>query len=123
MTTAVTSMPRTKERRRAAGTRRSSIPLPATDRNALSEALLADATFTYRAPTGTTQVFLAGDFNAWSPRATRMVRRGETYSKRLSLRPGEYQYKFVVDGQWCEDPLASQQAPNHLGSMNSVIRI
>jgi len=69
------------------------------------------------------QVFIAGDFNAWDPQKTRMVKRNGTFRKRIELAPGEHEYKCIVDGKWQTDPSAAIQVHNSIGSMNSVIRI
>lgn len=69
------------------------------------------------------EVFLVGDFNDWDPRADRMVKRKGVFQKLLQLEPGEYQYKFLVDGQWFEDPSAMIQVPNAFGTINSVVRV
>lgn len=78
-------------------------------------------TFTVHADVGS-KVFLAGDFNGWDPEAKPMVdKKGDgDFSVTLSLRPGEYQYKFVVNGTWCADPLNKDVVPNDLGTFNSV---
>jgi 1,4-alpha-glucan branching enzyme len=69
------------------------------------------------------EVYLTGDFCDWVPQAIRMVKRGGCFRTKLALSPGEYQYKFVVDGQWHADPAATAQVPNEFGSMNSVVRV
>jgi 1,4-alpha-glucan branching enzyme len=69
------------------------------------------------------EVYLVGDFNEWNPTADRMSRWKGTFRRRISLEPGEYQYKFLVDGQWHNDPTAAAQVPNEFGTLNSVIRV
>lgn len=69
------------------------------------------------------RVCLAGDFNGWDAERGRMSRRDGRFVKRLRLLPGEYQYKFFVDGEWFADPAAEAQAPNEFGTTNSVVRI
>jgi len=69
------------------------------------------------------QVFLAGDFNNWDPATSRMTRRNGAFRKRMQLEPGEHQYKFIVDGEWQNDPAAMAQVPNDMGSMNSVVHV
>lgn len=67
-------------------------------------------------------VFIAGTFNDWNPITTPMIALGEgRWVKELTLPPGRYEYRFVVDGEWFSDPAASEQAPNPHGSSNSVI--
>ncbi|MCK9294857.1 MAG: isoamylase early set domain-containing protein [Desulfobulbaceae bacterium] len=70
------------------------------------------------------QVFIAGDFNDWnaSEHAMRKFKDGK-YSKMLKLKPGRYEYQFIVDGQWWTDPANPNRQPNSFGSENSVIEI
>jgi 1,4-alpha-glucan branching enzyme len=71
-----------------------------------------------------TQVSLCGEFNAWSPAAAPMKRQADGHwQTTLALRPGRYQYKFVVDGQWLPDPNARAFVPNDFGSLNSLIDV
>ena len=51
-------------------------------------------------------VYLAGSFNEWSTAAKKMAYKTKSgiYSATVQLAPGEYQYKFVIDGTWCADP-------------------
>jgi len=55
-----------------------------------------------------TNVFVAGLFNEWDATSTRMARRPDDgwWYVELDLFPGRYGYKFVVDGDWIEDPLS-----------------
>ncbi len=41
--------------------------------------------------------------------------------KRLVLPPGRYEYRFVVDGQWLDDPAAKETVPNPLRGVNAVL--
>jgi 1,4-alpha-glucan branching enzyme len=67
-------------------------------------------------------VRVAGDFNGWRPEATPLTsdKIGE-WTVRLPLRSGRYEYRFVVDGLWMEDPEAGQRAVNPHGGFNSVV--
>jgi hypothetical protein len=68
------------------------------------------------------EVNVAGNFNNWHPEATPMKNTGEgNWAVRLMLRAGQYEYRFIVDGQWREDAQASQRVPNPYGSFNSVV--
>ena len=70
------------------------------------------------------RVCLCGDFNQWSPEATPMTRADHgPWSAAVSLPPGRYQYKLVVDGQWVHDPNARENISNPHGSLNSVIEV
>jgi 1,4-alpha-glucan branching enzyme len=70
------------------------------------------------------EVLLLGDFNNWSPEKHPMQKdKNGTWKKRVMLSPGNYEYKFLVDGQWKEDPRNDRRCPNRFGSFNSVIRM
>ncbi len=70
------------------------------------------------------KVFLAGDFNEWAPRTSRMTKyKNGSFRARRKLLPGEYQYKFIVDGMWFNDPAAQAQVMNEHGTLNSVILV
>ncbi len=65
---------------------------------------------------------VAGSFNNWDPATTPMQRAGDgTWKAAISLRPGRYEYRFVVDGQWMADPNAKESVGNPYGSTNSVL--
>ena len=38
----------------------------------------------------------------------------------VPLPPGSHPYRFIVDGQWCDDPNAAQRMTNPFGTQNSV---
>ena len=79
--------------------------------------------FVCKGDSGAKQVFLAGDFNDWDPTATRMRGRNGSFRKKMELAPGEYHYKFVVDGEWQTDPASMIQMANDKGSTNSVVHV
>ncbi len=76
-------------------------------------------------------VSLVGTFNDWNPDATPMSRNaaGE-WTVTLELAPGRYEYKFVVDGQWCCEPGcddasfgSTDSVENPFGSRNRSIEV
>jgi 1,4-alpha-glucan branching enzyme len=71
------------------------------------------------------EVFLCGDFNQWSPESLRMIRRDGSgrWEKHLTLLPGRYEYRFIVDGKWMSDPHATVEVANEYGSCNSVVEV
>lgn len=80
-------------------------------------------TFEYYNP-GVRQVFIAGDFNSWSPNATEMESDGEgNWSKTVVLNPGKYGYKYIVDGNWQPDPDNPRTQPDGYGGVNSMVEI
>ena len=68
------------------------------------------------------KVFAAGSFNDWKPEKE-LKDSGNTgvYRAQLRLEPGEYQYKFVVNGNWCLDAENPRFIPNDFGTLNSVL--
>ena len=70
-------------------------------------------------------VSVAGDFNGWNPGQTRLERsEGGMWTATIALKPGRYQYMFVIDGkQWLADPLASEASGDGFGSQNAVLDV
>jgi 1,4-alpha-glucan branching enzyme len=76
-------------------------------------------------------VFLAGSFNNWSATATPMTRDNSGHwTVSLPLAPGGYEYKFVVDGEWCCEPGCTYKevhcphcTMNEFGTMNRVVEV
>ena len=50
------------------------------------------------------KVFLSGNFNDWNPDELSMERTPQGWKLDYILAPGNYEYKFVVDGKWITDP-------------------
>ena len=51
-------------------------------------------------------VYLAGNMNGWDTTKNKLTDEDgdRVYSTTLTLQPGEYAYKFVVNGTWTNDP-------------------
>lgn len=82
---------------------------------------LREVTFRFNPRLGFERVFLAGTFNGWSTDATEMRDLGGRFEVTLPLAVGDYQYKFVADGQWITDEAAAAFHPDGYGGRNSVI--
>ena len=79
--------------------------------------------FRYEAPEAGT-VFIAGDFNKWDSHAAELKKdKSGVWKASLKLKPGRYEYKFWVDGEWRNDPSCRQCTPNRFGSQNCVIEV
>jgi chromosome partitioning protein len=79
----------------------------------------------YRDPAAS-DVRIAGDFNGWVPdKNVRSLVQAEgierVWTKILRLPPGTYHYRYVVDGEWREDPDNPQAEPGPVGGRNSVL--
>lgn len=76
---------------------------------------------TYQHP-GATSVFISGSFNEWSPDATPLLNTGDgSWAVEIALPPGRYEYRFIVDGAWVDDPQAAEVAPSPFGNVNAVL--
>jgi len=66
-------------------------------------------------------VFIAGDFNQWNP-SSHPLKAGANGTWRISfgLKPGRYEYRFIVDGEWQNDPACSSFVENPFGTSNSL---
>ena len=70
------------------------------------------------------EVCIAGSFNDWHPGVTPMIRLHDgQWTKELTLPPGRYEYRFIVDGQWVDDPAATELIPNSFGTANAVLEV
>jgi 1,4-alpha-glucan branching enzyme len=49
-----------------------------------------------------------------------MKRRGGVWKASVSLQPGTYHYRFLVDGEWRDDPNCELHVPNPYGTQDSV---
>lgn len=76
--------------------------------------------FTMNAP-GATSVCLVGDFTHWQERPIPMKRgKSGVWKAAVSLQPGTHHYRFLVDGEWRDDPECQLHAPNPFGSQDDV---
>jgi 1,4-alpha-glucan branching enzyme len=68
------------------------------------------------------EVSLGGDFNNWDAIARPMKKDANgVWKKTLMLPPARYEYKFLVDGSWKNDPKNDQTCPNCFGTLNNVL--
>jgi 1,4-alpha-glucan branching enzyme len=68
------------------------------------------------------EVSLAGDFNDWDVTADSMKKdKSGTRKASVSLKPGRYEYRFIVDGNWNNDPSCAECVPNVFGGLNCVV--
>ena len=83
-----------------------------------------EVTFTVHAEKGKA-VYVAGEFNNWDPTAKKMAYKAKDgiYAATIKLAPGDYQYKFVIDGTWCADPENVNSVANDQGPFNSVVSV
>lgn len=68
-------------------------------------------------------VYLTGEFANWSSEGIRMEKdeRAGLWKAVLHLEPGEYEYRFIVDGVWIKDPDNTDSVLNEFGQENSLL--
>ena len=73
---------------------------------------------------GASRVCVAGSFNDWKPELSPLSpKENGRWVGDLAIKPGRYEYLFVVDGQWVLDPNAKETVQNPFGGRNSIIGV
>lgn len=79
--------------------------------------------FSYYAPDAGT-VKLAGDFTDWETEPVEMMHSADgTWFTVVPLAAGVYSYRFIVDGEWRDDPLSGCHMPNPFGTQNAILYV
>jgi anti-sigma factor RsiW len=70
-------------------------------------------------------VSVAGTFNKWKADANVLTKQENgIWTISIPLKPGEYNYMFVVDGKaWITDPNAETYSDDGFGNKNAVVRV
>jgi len=69
-------------------------------------------------------VSLVGDFNNWDINSHLLKKNSKgTWEISIDLTPGRYEYRFLVDGEWKNDPNCTSFAPNPFGGENSILTL
>ena len=77
-------------------------------------------TFSFNAPTAAS-VSLAADFTHWQKHPLALRKQaGGVWKATTSLAPGTYHYRFLVDGEWRDDPACTLRVGNPFGSQDAV---
>jgi 1,4-alpha-glucan branching enzyme len=80
-------------------------------------------TFRLEAPSAHS-VKLAADFTDWEKAPLKLSRHAKgVWQTAVPLAPGHYSYRFIVDGQWQDDPHSPQREQNPFGTTNAVIDV
>jgi 1,4-alpha-glucan branching enzyme len=80
-------------------------------------------TFSCVAPAAQT-VLLAGCFTNWDQEPIKLNRqKSGLWKTTISLASGTYRYRFLVDGEWQDDPARNQRESNSYGTQNCVINV
>jgi 1,4-alpha-glucan branching enzyme len=73
--------------------------------------------------TNAKRIVLTGTFNNWREDELFMQKSSTGWELPYILRPGNYEYKFIVDGTWVADPANPLSVDNEAGTKNSVLVI
>ena len=80
-------------------------------------------TFAFIAPDATS-VQLVGDFTLWKEHPIKLLKnRNGVWETRVDLLKGAHHYRFLVDGEWRDDPQSVMRVPNGFGTQDSVAYI
>lgn len=96
---------------------------PLSSKSSGNSFLIIDPNYTFRLKgfPNAKQVFLAGDFNGWDPKAYALRREGEEWIFPVHLSVGKHLYKFIVDDKWINDPDNPLWEQNEYGTGNSIV--
>jgi chromosome partitioning protein len=78
--------------------------------------------FSLDAPHAST-VRVTGKFNNWSKDGVALKKdpKDGLWKAVVDIRPGEYEYRFIVDGAWMRDTGNKRFIPNGFGQENSIL--
>ena len=80
-------------------------------------------TFAFTAPDAMS-VQLVGDFTQWGEHPISLRNAGNgVWETTVDLPKGIYHYRFLVDGEWRDDPTCTLRVANEYGSHNAVAEI
>lgn len=69
-------------------------------------------------------VVVTGSFCGWSPAGHPLKHDGQgNWQVGLALPAGCYEYRYLIDGQWSDDPVCRERMPNPFGSENCVLQV
>ena len=77
-------------------------------------------TFSFNAPAAMS-VQLVGDFTHWQSEPIQLKKdKSGIWRATVDLGPGSYHYRFLVDGEWRDDPECTVRVANPFGGQNAV---
>ena len=80
-------------------------------------------TFSFAAPTAMS-VQLVGDFTHWQQQPISLKKAADgIWRATVKLAPGAHPYRFLVDGEWRDDPECRVHVSNPFGSENAVRQV
>ncbi|NQT47092.1 MAG: AAA family ATPase [Candidatus Omnitrophica bacterium] len=100
-------------------------PEPEQVEDQIASAALAIAKILKLYAPNAANVHIVGDFNGWqvNDETRAMNVGGGWWEKKIDLSPGEYRYKFFVDGIWHHDPRGDEIEDEPSGERSSILKI
>jgi 1,4-alpha-glucan branching enzyme len=79
--------------------------------------------FSFRAPEAIS-VQLVGDFTHWQEKPISLRKdMGGVWHASVDLEPGTHMYRFLVDGEWRDDPDCTLRVPNPFGGQDMARKV
>ena len=70
------------------------------------------------------QVAVLGDFNKWRDNKHLMKKDENGMWHKIAMLPeGRYEYRFLVDGHWWNDPKNDHACSNCFGTQNNILNV
>ena len=80
-------------------------------------------TFSFCAPDAA-NVQLVGDFTQWQERPINLKKGVDgVWRTAVNLALGTHHYRFLIDGEWCDDPECTLREPNPYGGENMMRQV
>lgn len=76
----------------------------------------------YNAPEAR-EVAVTGSFCGWDHGVALKKDRSGCWKTTLTLPPGDHEYRFLVDGEWRDDPLCGERTPSGFGTENCILHV
>jgi hypothetical protein len=87
----------------------------------IKRTLERDIAFSFYAPLSQ-RVEVAGTFNSWKSSLLKKDAQGN-WKGSIKIKPGRYEYRFLVDGKWENDQKNLNVVQNQHGSYNCVLEV
>ena len=85
--------------------------------------ILREETFSFSAPDALS-VQLVGDFTQWQERPINLKKGADgVWRTAVNLAPGTHHYRFLVDGEWRDDPDCTLHESNPYGGENMARKV
>jgi 1,4-alpha-glucan branching enzyme len=79
--------------------------------------------FSFHAPDASS-VQLVGDFTRWQENPIGLQKGPDgVWRTAIQLPPGTHHYRFLVDGEWRDDPECALRTPNPFGGENMTRQV